>query len=255
MQKRSKGGSDDNPLLCGTAGPTQDKGASLVFLGRRTLSKMYLMLHFGRMLSGMRSVRMDTVNPAVGEESVYDYCGLEIHEHPDGDCLRSALPETGMQSVELNNESGCRAEGLWMLDIPDYVQMTDPGSVFLVTDPDRNSLEEGFESVRRTAVHSPGIRVHRVYLDLCEASRINVRYMETLFTRNLPHGAVGGKWLAIAACERDQAAILDNQHDDRLRLSRLSSTYRQLLQEMAVLSCGMGYKESWRLLRMADHKK
>ena len=243
------------PLRCETPSSMQAMGEPLAFLGRRTLSKLYLMLHFGRMLSGSGGVRMDTVNPVVESETVYDYCGLEIHEHGDGDCLRKALSDTGKQVAPQTGGNERTADGLWMLDIPDYAALADRGSVFLVTDPDRNSLEEGFEAVRRTAARSPGVRVHRVYLDVCESSRINVRYMETLFARNLSNGAVSGDWLAIAAGERDQAAILDNQHDDRLRLTRLSPSYRRLLQEIALLSYGMGHKESGRLLRMADRRK
>lgn len=243
----------------------------VVFLGRRTLSKLYLMLHFGRMLSAAGFVRLDTVNPGVADEAVYDYCGIEIHEHPDPDNLRLVQRQTdavfmascrdqafsGQDAGQVAGQVGPAGASpiCWMLDLPDYVNNAACGQVYLVTDPDRNSLEEGFDAVRRTASWAPGVRVHRIYLDVCESSRIDVRYMETLFARNLSKDIVCGEWLAIAASERDQGAILDNQHDDRLRLSRLSPSYRRLLQELAALSHGLGGTASRKLLGMADRRK
>jgi hypothetical protein len=81
------------PAAVGT-GPVPATGAAcgvghdaarqpLVFLGRRTLSKLYLMLHLGRLMSLSGPVRLDTVNPQVSAETCYEHNGIDIHEHPD----------------------------------------------------------------------------------------------------------------------------------------------------------------------------
>ncbi len=238
----------------------QDSVTPTVFLGRRTLSKLYLMLHYGRMLSMGGPVRLDTVNQGIAAKSVYDYCGIEVHEHPHAESLRLVMDRAGAPDMPYRPDMAADGlagpmKGCHMLDLSDYGSCGTGGQIFLVTDPDRNSLEEGFDAVRRTASRSPGIRVHRVYLDVCESARIDVRYMETLFARNLSRDIVCGEWLAIAASERDQAAILDNQHDDRLRLSRLSPSYRRLLQALAVLSHDLGGAATRRLLAMADRRR
>jgi hypothetical protein len=73
-----------------------------------------------------------------------------------------------------------------------------------------------------------------------------------MLMRHMAHAGHLGEWFALEAQERDQGAVLDNQHDDRLCLGRLSPSYHQLLRELAALLFGMSARESTRLLRTAD---
>lgn len=222
----------------------------LCFLGRRTLPKLYLMLHLGRMLSRIGPVRLDTVNPLVLAETCYDHNGVEIHEFPDAAGLRMSIEGmTSESSVAKGSEAdGCR----WLVDVAEPLRIPQDGRLVLVMDPDRNSMESGLSSLTATGQQSSRFRVHRVYLDLCESSRIGARYLEGLLARHFPPLAIQGEWYALTADERNQGAILDNQHEDTLRLNRLSPSYRALLLELAKTCFGLSPAEAAHCLRMAD---
>lgn len=219
-----------------TENPAQHQ--PLCFLGRRTLSKLYLMLHLGRMLSQGDPVRLDTINPLVLAETCYDHNGIEIHEFPDAAGLMLNLAET----------TGSRR----LVDLAEPWCVPQEGHLVLVVDPDRNSMEAGFTTLAECGRQSNRFSVHRVYLDLCEFSRIGVRYLEGVLARHFPPLAIQGEWYALNADERDHGVILDNQHEDTLRLNRLSPAYRALLLELAKTCFGLSAMEATRCLRMAD---
>lgn len=220
----------------------------LCFLGRRTLQKLYLMLHFGRMLRMRGPVRLDTINPAVTEETIYDYNGIEIHEHACVEAIHAVLAG-GVKREEPGN-----LESRHLVDISHECELPVSGPLLLVMDPDRNSVETGMTMLAAIGEQAMGKPVHRVYLDLCASSRVGYRYLELLVSKNLPQAAVEGKWYAVEAEERNTGVILDNQHDDRLRLSRLSSSYHALLKGLAWTAFGIPFKESTRCIRQADKR-
>ncbi len=213
----------------------------LVFLGRRTLSKLYLMLHLGRLMSLSGPVRLDTVNPQVSAETCYEHNGIDIHEHPDEESLRRSLslePET---------------EGRRMLDAAGAVSLPPHGRLVLVTDPDRNSVEGAMSAL--SGCGGSFCRVHRVYVDLCAETRVGVRVLEGMLLRSLPEQATPGQWYALEMDERDRGAMLNNQHEDTLRLNRLTPSYRALLAALARTCFGMTAIETARALRDADKRK
>lgn len=251
-------------------GQTATPAPPVVFLGRRTLQKLYLMLHLGRMLQSTRSVRLDTVNPSVDKQTIYDYCGLEIHEYPDSESLRAELDTLGQNDTEnhhrtLDADPVARDNGLdpletrssiHMVDLPDLAVLPENSQCFLVTDSDRNSLDQAVASLQASgSASSARFLVHRIYLDIWEGARIGVRYLEEMISRKFPENAIAGEQLTLAADERNWAAIIDNQHDDRLRLSGLTTEYRRLLADVAAIGFRMPLKESGRQIRLADRRK
>lgn len=244
------------------------------FLGRRTLSKIYLMLHFGRMLTQHGTVRLDTVNRLISMETIYDHNGIEVHEYPDESQLQAALKESwhntargtasatattamgqtsAIVTADQDEETIHRSSPFYhLVDLEEAFPLPVDTDVLLVTDPDRNSMEKGFSLLSATGLLSERFRVHRIYLDVCEASRIGVRYLEGLLMRFLPPSASLGEWYALSMEENNQGAILDNQHEDMLRLGRLSSSYHALLKELAYSGYGISKALSTRCIRMAD---
>ncbi len=214
-----------------------------VFLGRRTLSKLYLLLHLGRMLQVGGSVRLETINSSVDERTLYDYCGLEICEYPTAEALMD-----GIRQERPNAEYS-------LVDVPDGMQIEDDGECFLVTDSDRVSVEHALEAVRSAGRLSGPFHVHRVFLDICDGSRISVRYLEEMITRKFPLNAQIGELFALGADERDRATMLENQHDDRLRLGTLGSGYRRLLAGLAETAFKVDLRESQRRMKQADRRK
>jgi hypothetical protein len=241
-----------------------------VFLGRRTLQKLYLLLHLGRMLQGSHTVRLDTVNPSADILTIYDYCGLEIREYPDSETLQAELawlwrmaPEGGYHgkaAVNADLDSGPAGSGAkptaHLVDLPDKAALPEGSQCFLVTDTDRNSLEQAGSALLATghAAHAK-FSVHRIYLDIWEGSRIGIRYLEEMISRHFPANAMAGELLTLVADERNWAAIIDNQHDDRLRLSGLTQEYRRLLADLATIGFHVPMKESKKLIRLADRRK
>ncbi len=251
-------------------GQTAIPSSPVVFLGRRTLQKLYLVLHLGRMLQCARSVRLDTVNPSVDQQTIYDYCGLEIHEHPDSESLQTELEQLGQNdvqseiqvpSVEISPQgnrliSMGTLSPIHMVDLPDRAVLPKNSQCFLVTDSDRNSLDQAMAALQASRSASPAqFVVHRIYLDIWEGAHIGVRYLEEMISRNFPEKAIAGERLSLAADERNWAAIIDNQHDDRLRLSGLTTEYRRLLADVAAIGFRLPLKESVRQIRMADRRK
>jgi hypothetical protein len=230
-------------------------GQQVCFLGRRTLSKLYLMLHFGRMLGQCGPVRLDTVNPLAQSERGYGYNGIDMHEHPDPFSLQQSVSDLWEKAVLGEQEQACPDSGLpvWhFVDSAEGLDISSSCKLVLVMDPDRNSVESGFAALSEMVVKNPELLVHRVYLDLQRYSRIGARYLEGMLMQHMAQAGHLGEWFALEAQERDQGAVLDNQHDDRLRLGRLSPSYHLLLKELAVLLFGLPARESTRLLRIAD---
>lgn len=242
----------------------------VVFLGRRTLQKLYLMLHLGRMLQSTRSVRLDTVNPSVDVLTICDYCGLELREYPDSETLQEELARLGLMYPEglnqenaagsADRESGSDVPGIrpsiHLVDLPDKAMLPEGGQCFLVMDSDRDSLEQAGTALQASRCdESAKFRVHRIYLDIWEGARIGVRYLEEKILRSFPPNAMAGELLTLGADDRNWAAIIDNQHDDRLRLSGLTSEYRRLLAEVAAIGFRIPLKESIRQIRLADRRK
>ena len=220
----------------------------VVFLGRKTLQKLYLMLHLGRMLQCAHDVRLDTVNPSVDDQVIYDYCGLEIHEYPDSDALQSEL--------DIGNQTMDAKPLIHLVDLSESAALPVNGHCFLVTDSDRNSLEDAVAAVQAIgSAVSSGFRIHRIYLDIFEGARVGIRYLEEMISRKLPHHVEPGELLALYVDERNGAAIIDNQHDDRLRLSGLTTEYRRVLADVAKIGFRLPVKESLRFIRLADRRK
>ena len=256
------------PLNC--FGQAAIPASPVVFLGRRTLQKLYLMLHLGRMLQCTRPVRLDTVNPSVDKQTIYDYCGLEIHEHPDSESLQAELDTLGQNDMGNHHrtssaepavrDNGLTAMGIrspvHMVDLPDLAVLPENGQCFLVTDSDRNSLDQAVAALQASGSASPAqFLVHRIYLDIWEGARISVRYLEEMISRKFTANAMKGELLTLVADERNWASIIDNQHDDRLRLSGLTTEYRRLLADVAAIGFRMPLKESVRQIRLADRRK
>lgn len=262
----------------------------VVFLGRKTLQKLYLILHLGRMLQCAHDVRLDTVNPSVDDQTIYDYCGLEIHEYPDSEALQSELgildpvdingqgkiphganeqdnsplgakeqgnvPDDRNPSSDSGNHSMDAKPHIHLVDLSESAVLPLKGHCFLVTDSDRNSLEDAVAAVQAIgSAASSGFLIHRIYLDIYEGARIGIRYLEEMISRKLPHHVEPGELLALYADERNGAAIIDNQHDDRLRLSGLTTEYRRVLADVAKIGFKLTVKESRRFIRLADRRK
>ncbi len=223
--------------------PVRDGSGPIVFLGRRTLQKLYFLLHLGRMLQVGGLVRLDTVNPSVEEETLYDYCGLEICEYPNVETLLEA--GTARKSGAVYH----------LLDVPEGVPIQENGQLFLITDADRVSVEHAMDALQTVGRLSGRVRAHRIFLDICDGSRISVRYLEGLLMKKTPYNVEFGELFALCADERSWAAILENQHDDRLRLSTLGSGYARLLAGVAEIAFGLGTRESFRRIRLADRRR
>lgn len=258
----------------------------LFFVGRQSLSKLYLVLHFGRMLSGMGKVGFVTVNPDAQEETIYDYCGIEVRELPlarfviseagsfchsdeDNACFTPGTEgksSPGLQEGRLKtsdslsphnkdyekNRSG--NECFRIVNLPDSTGVPDNSNVLMVTDPDRNSLEEGILSIRELAKLSSKFILHRIYLDVCDNTRVDVRYLEAKIFKELPVNAILGSWYALMHDEKNMGAIYDNQHDDTLRLLPLSSSYHKLLASLAYSIYGIPIKQCYKLIRSSDKR-
>jgi hypothetical protein len=214
------------------------------------------------------------VNSSVDILTIYDYCGLEIHEHPDSEALMTELEKFGQIGPKVSNrenaadgssETSCRENGLGMpgirptihlVDLSDKVVLSEGGQCFLVTDSDRNSLEQAGTALQASGPDERArFLIHRVYMDMWEGSRVGVRYLEDKILRDFPPNAMAGELLTLGADERNWAAIIDNQHDDRLRLSGLTSEYRRLLADVASIGFRIPVKESMRQIRLADGRK
>jgi hypothetical protein len=236
------------------------------------------MLHLGRMLQSTRAVRLDTVNPSVDVLTICDYCGMELREYPDSETLQAELARLGRMDPEgltqenagrnasentagpADRESGRDVPGIHpsilLVDLPDKAMLPEGGQCFLVTDSDRNSLEQAETALQASGCEAAArFLVHRIYLDIWEGARVGVRYLEEKLLRSFPPNAMAGELLTLGADDRNWASIIDNQHDDRLRLSGLTSEYRRLLADVAAIGFRIPLKESIRQIRLADRRK
>lgn len=229
------------------------------FLGRRTLSKLYLMLHLGRMLGAAGLVRMDTVNPNASEEMAYTYNGIEMREHPNPAQLLESVSQIrhgeGGMAEDRTGQARESTPRWHFIDMAENMALPSMNRLVLVLDPDRNSLETGLATLAEMVGREPDLLIHRVYLDLLRTSRVGAAYMEGMLKRHVSQGGRLGEWFALEAHEQDQGAILDNQHDDRLCLGRLSSSYKLLLKELAMLLFGLPAGECARLMRAVNRKE
>lgn len=189
---------------------------NVVFLGKSTEEKRFLLLCLAKIISIHNKVVLISKNPYSYENvtGIYEYCGIEIVR-----CENHENPLTKV-SVEAYN----------FLDIEELINIPEEFIVVAVSEPTRRMLEDCTKLASEYTWFQPSLNIFLIFLNIMEYCKIGERYMELFWERSLPSFTKITHSHTIYFEDSNRNVMIESQFLNKLPLKSLSTSLKSTLK-------------------------
>ncbi len=216
----------------------------IVFLGSYSENKKILLLSMAKVLSLEHSVKIFSTHRYdydEGYSDVYDFCGTEIHHFDTENRLKQVMESNPCDYALIDTHLALNAGH----DI----------KLASLLKAERSSFEETVEQTRALLEQYPYTDIHLIYYDVPEYSRVNGKFLETLYCRRINDSVNLTKNYTIYFEEENAAAFLESLYEERLTLKRFTPVWKmQLLNILSDLT-GIELKQLKEYLKKSERMK
>ncbi len=215
---------------------------TIAFLGTSTEAKRFFILTMAKILMAHHRTRIfSTVPYHYGDitDTVYDYCGVEIHQFNKEEGLDQAL----------------KPEDYNLLDLEEYLPLAEGFQAVALCEPSRHYLEQCVKLAGAFSWVHPTLEIKIIYLNLLEFSKVNKRYLDLFWERSVPSFTKLEESYPLYFEESNQAAMLETQFSDRLLIKTLTPSYKAALRELIQRLFQLDAKVIKSLIKKAERMK
>ncbi len=189
---------------------------NVVFLGKSTEEKRFLLLCLAKTISSYNKVVLISKNPYSyeNETGIYDYCGIEI--------IRCEIQENPLSKVS--------DEAYNFLDVEEFINVPEDYVVVAVSEPTRRILEDCAKLASEYTWFQPSLNIFLIFLNVMEYCKIGERYMELFWERSLPSFTKITHTHTIYFEDSNRNVMIESQFQNKLPLKSLSPSLKSALK-------------------------
>ncbi|HHW21738.1 MAG TPA: hypothetical protein GXX26_02505 [Clostridiaceae bacterium] len=189
---------------------------NVVFLGKSTEEKKFLLLCLAKIMSCRNKVVLISKSPYLfeNETGIHDYCGIEI--------VKCENDEDPLSKIIIDAYN--------FLDVDELISIPEGFAVVAVSEPTRRMLEECTKLASEYTWFQPSLSLILIYLNVMECCRINVRYLDLFWERSLPSFTKITHTHAIYFEEANHNVMIESQFINKLPLKSLSRALKSALR-------------------------
>ncbi|NMA67146.1 MAG: hypothetical protein GX957_13095 [Clostridiaceae bacterium] len=212
----------------------------IVFLGVSSDDKKFIILCLAKIMSYLGKVVIYSTTPyGYSKDKEYDYCGIEIHQ------------------INLNEaiDPLIREENINFIDIEELIPIGGDFKAVVMCEITRRSLEHTAEFVKKFAWSNQANDILLVYLNILEYCKINEKYLNLFWDRELPSFTHISHKCMFVFEEINKIIMVESQFNERLPLKSLTKSFKLSLMEIVKALLDLEQKESRKILKKTERMK